>query len=83
MKRTDFGDAEEGFLRDFLRKDDEEVMRGRSEAWAKSLVREGSLGWEIVEAVVGVGWPWNWDARSLYWDWSLWWVSDIVREALI
>jgi hypothetical protein len=59
-KRTDLGEFVAGLLeplRDFFRKEEEDVTRGRSEARVKSLDREGSLGWDIVEAVVFVGVP--------------------------
>ena len=69
--------------RDFLRNDEEDVTRGRSEARVKSSEREGSLGWDIVEEVVSVGVPRNWDAKSLYCVCSLCSVSCMVREALI
>ena len=69
--------------RDFLRKEDEDVTRGRSLALAKSLESEGSLGCDIVEEVVSVGVPWNWDAKSLYCVCSLCSVSCRVRDALI
>ena len=50
----------------FLRKEEEDATRGRSDARAKSSERAGLLGWDIVEEVVSVGTPLNWAARSLY-----------------
>jgi hypothetical protein len=60
---------------DFLRKEEEDATRGRSEARAKSSDSAGSLGWDIVEEVVVVGMPRNWDTRSLYCDLRLFSVS--------
>jgi len=84
-KRTDLGELVAAALsvprRDFLRKEEEDVIRGRSEARVKSLERDGSLGWDIVEAVVSVGVPRNWDAKSLYCICNLCSVSCIVRDA--
>jgi hypothetical protein len=60
---------------DFLRKEEEDATRGRSEARAKASDRAGSLGWDIVEDVVVVGTPRNCDARSLYCDRRLFSVS--------
>lgn len=61
MKRTDLGEgapALRGSRRDFLRKEEEERTRGRSDARAKSEEREGSLGLErMVEVFSEV--PWN------------------------
>lgn len=34
------------------------------DAWAKSSASEGSLGWDIVDAVAGVEKPWNCEVRS-------------------
>lgn len=68
--RTDLGEETARLLvprRDFLRNEEDDVTRGRSDARAKSSDREGSFGWEMVEDVVSVGVPWNWEARSLYW----------------
>ena len=42
------------------------MTRGRSEALAKSSEREGLFGWAMVEDVVSVGTPRNWERRSLY-----------------
>jgi len=82
--RTDFGEAATGLLveprRDFLRNEDDDVTRGCSEALAKSLEREGSFGWEMVEEVVSVGVPWNCDARSLYCFIKACSVSERVRD---
>jgi len=83
-KRTDLGELIVGLSvprRDFFRKEEEDVTRGRSEARVKSLEREGSLGCDIVEAVVSVGVPRNWETRSLYCICSLCSVSCIVRDA--
>jgi hypothetical protein len=85
--RTDFGEGATGALfdprRDFLRKEEEEPIRGRSEAREKSLEREGSLGCVSVEDVVSVGVPRNWDARSSYCVFKLCSVSKRVRDALV
>lgn len=59
-----------------------EAMRGRSEAREKSCWREGSLGCEMVEEVVSVGVPRNWDARSLYCSRILCSVSERLRDSL-
>lgn len=64
MKRTDFGDgapAFEGSRRDFLRKEEDDVTRGRSEARAKSCEREGSFGWVMMSDVGVFSVPWNWE----------------------
>lgn len=60
---------------DFLRNEEEDATLGRSAARAKSPERAGSLGWDIVEDVVSVGTPRNWDARSLYCDRRLFSIS--------
>lgn len=48
LNRTDLeprpGEAGPDVRSDFLRNEEEDVTRGRSEARAKSLAREGSLG---------------------------------------
>lgn len=81
-KRTDLGDGAEGPLErsDFLRKEEEDVTRGRSAARAKSGEREGSLGWVMVEESVGT--PRNWEARSLYCFWRFTSVAWRVLDAL-
>lgn len=59
-KRTDLGELTAGFTferSDFLRKEEEEVLRGRSDARAKSEDSEGSLGCVMVDGVVDVGVP--------------------------
>lgn len=68
---------------DFLRNEDDDATRGRCEARAKSSDRAGSFGWEMVEDVVSVGTPRNWDARSWYCDRRLFSVSWSVVDALI
>ena len=85
-KRTDFGEGAVGPVdprRDFFRKDEEEVTRGRSVARAKSSESEGSLGWVIVEDAVSVGTPRNCAARSLYCFWRFFSVSWSALDALI
>ena len=68
--------------KDFFRKEEEEVLRGRSDARAKSEDSEGSLGWVMVDGVVDVGVPRNWEFKSLYWRRSVCSVSWRVRDAL-
>jgi hypothetical protein len=66
-----------------LRKEDELAVCGRgSEARAKSLARDGSLGCVRVLVVVEVGCPANWDCRSEYWDWRASSVCLSFAEAL-
>lgn len=83
-KRTDFGDAATGLpRRDFLRKEElEAVIRGRSEARAKSEARAGVLGWWMDLEEVLVGLPTNWAARSLYCVCNVFSVSASVRDSL-
>jgi hypothetical protein len=88
VKRTDLGEAAAAAAvgaprRDFLSRDDEETARGAAEARAKSSASDGSLGYEMVEAEVSVGGPWNWEARSSYCVWRLCSVSARVRDALV
>lgn len=61
VKRTDLGEgapALRGSRSDFLRKEEDEVTRGLSEARAKSEEREGSLGLERMAEVLSAV-PWN------------------------
>lgn len=66
VKRTDlemFGDCAERL------RTEEEGVRGLGDlAWAKSVLREVSLGFVVVEEVVAVGKPRNWEIRSSNWD---------------
>lgn len=82
------GDGAAGLLaaprKDFLRNDELPlVIRGRSDARAKSPDSEGSFGWDIVEEVVLVGVPRNWEARSLYCVCRLCSVTVSVSDALV
>lgn len=81
-KRTDLGDAMLESRSDFLRKEEDDVTRGLSDARAKSLWRDGSFGCEMVSSVLSVTVPRNCDSRSLYCCRKLCSVSCNVREAL-
>ena len=57
-KRTDFGEAKAGLSREgFLRNDEDDPKRGRSDARAKSSERLGSLGFVMLAAGVLLGKP--------------------------
>ena len=48
---------------------EEEGVRGFGDlAWAKSVLRDGSLGFVVVDEAVVVGKPRNWEVRSSNWD---------------